>query len=93
MNHVRYTFYWEAYAVNPTAFMNELQMVANAMDKYGIKVIYDNHQFHTSSYLNPSENGFHLHFSKEILNLYMAQAALQSIKLRTCGGQIGGIER
>ncbi|HET6717523.1 MAG TPA: hypothetical protein VFG90_10365, partial [Nitrososphaeraceae archaeon] len=30
MNHVRYTFYWEAYAVNPTAFMNELQMVANA---------------------------------------------------------------
>ena len=28
MNHVRYTFYWEAYAVNPTAFMNELQMVA-----------------------------------------------------------------
>jgi hypothetical protein len=59
MNHVRYTFYWEAYAVNPTAFMNELQMVANAADKYGIKVIYDNHQFHTSSYLNPQRgNGF-----------------------------------
>lgn len=59
MNHVRYTFYWEAYVVNPTAFMNELQMVANTADKYGIKVIYDNHQFHTSSYLNPQRgNGF-----------------------------------
>jgi Cellulase (glycosyl hydrolase family 5) len=59
MNHVRYTLYWEAYVVNPAAFMNELQMVANAADKYGIKVIYDNHQFHTSSYLNPQRgNGF-----------------------------------
>ena len=59
MNHVRYTFYWEAYVVDPTSFMNELQMVANAADKYGIKVIYDNHQFHTSSYLNPQRgNGF-----------------------------------
>ncbi len=59
MNHVRYTFYWEAYVVDPVAFMNELQMVANAADKYGIKVIYDNHQFHTSSYLNPQRgNGF-----------------------------------
>jgi hypothetical protein len=59
MNHVRYTLYWEAYVVNPTAFMNELKMVANAADKYGINVIYDNHQFHTSSYLNPQRgNGF-----------------------------------
>jgi hypothetical protein len=59
MNHVRYTLYWEAYVVNPTSFINELQMVANAADKYGIKVLYDNHQFHTSSYLNPQRgNGF-----------------------------------
>jgi Cellulase (glycosyl hydrolase family 5) len=59
MNHVRYTLYWEAYVVNPAAFMNELQMVANTADKYGINVIYDNHQFHTSSYLNPQRgNGF-----------------------------------
>ena len=59
MNHVRYTLYWEAYVVNPAAFMNELQMVASAADKYGIKVMYDNHQFHTSSYLNPQRgNGF-----------------------------------
>jgi hypothetical protein len=59
MNHVRYTLYWEAYVVNPTLFMNELQMVANTADKYGLKVIYDNHQFHTSSFLNPQRgNGF-----------------------------------
>jgi hypothetical protein len=59
MNHVRYTVYWEAYSVNPTLFMNEIQMVATTADKYGLKVIYDNHQFHTSSYLNPQRgNGF-----------------------------------
>lgn len=59
MNHVRYTVYWEAYVANPTSFMKELQLVANTADKYGINVIYDNHQFHTSSYLNPQRgNGF-----------------------------------
>jgi hypothetical protein len=59
MNHVRYTLYWEGYVVNRTAFMNELKMVADTADKYGIKVMYDNHQFHTSSYLNPQRgNGF-----------------------------------
>ena len=30
MNHVRYTLYWEGYIVNRTAFINELQIVANA---------------------------------------------------------------
>jgi hypothetical protein len=59
MNHVRYTVYWEAYVADPTSFMNELQLIANRADKYGINVIYDNHQFHTSSYLNPQRgNGF-----------------------------------
>ena len=59
MNHVRYTVYWEGFIVNPTSFINELQTVANVADKYGIKVLYDNHQFHTSSYLNPQRgNGF-----------------------------------
>ncbi|HKQ20929.1 MAG TPA: cellulase family glycosylhydrolase, partial [Nitrososphaeraceae archaeon] len=44
LNHVRFLFYWEAYEKNPQGFMNELEQVANAADKYGIKVIYDNHQ-------------------------------------------------
>jgi hypothetical protein len=59
MNHVRYTLYWEGFIVNPRAFINELLTVANTADKYGINVLYDNHQFHTSSYLNPQRgNGF-----------------------------------
>ena len=53
---VRYLFYWEAYEKNPELFMKELQTVAIAADKYGIKVIYDNHQYQTSSWLDP-KNG------------------------------------
>jgi cellulase (glycosyl hydrolase family 5) len=53
MNHVRFVLYWESYVKDPASFMNELSAVANAADKWGIKVIYDNHQFHTSSWLNP----------------------------------------
>ena len=53
MNHVRYVYYWESFVKNPTAFINELKFVATLGDKYGIKIIYDNHQFHTSSWLNP----------------------------------------
>jgi hypothetical protein len=53
MNHVRFVFYWEAYEKDPTNFMLELQSVAQAADKYNVNVIYDNHQFHTSSWFNP----------------------------------------
>ena len=49
LNHVRFVFYWEAYEKDPEAFMNEIKSVANVADKYGLKVIYDNHQWHTSS--------------------------------------------
>jgi hypothetical protein len=58
LNHVRFLFYWEAYEKNPQAFMNELEQVANAADKNGIKVIYDNHQWHTSSWLEDRGTGF-----------------------------------
>lgn len=58
LNHVRFLFYWEAYEKNPQGFMNELEQVANAADKYGIKVIYDNHQWHTSSWLEKRGTGF-----------------------------------
>jgi hypothetical protein len=53
MNHVRYVYYWESFVKNPTAFISELKFVATLADKYGLKIIYDNHQFHTSSWLNP----------------------------------------
>jgi hypothetical protein len=52
MNHVRFVFYWESYERDPTNFMLELQSVAQAADKYNVNVVYDNHQFHTSSWLN-----------------------------------------
>jgi hypothetical protein len=58
LNHARFLFYWEAYEKNPQAFMNELEQVANAADKYDIKVLYDNHQWHTSSWLEKRATGF-----------------------------------
>src|SRR5206468_11520186 len=54
MNHIRYVYYWEAYDKNPSLFMKELKKVARLADKWGLKVIYDSHQFHTSSWLDPS---------------------------------------
>ena len=53
LNHVRFLIFWESFVKNPKEFIAELKTVANAADKYNIKVLYDNHQFHTSSYLNP----------------------------------------
>jgi len=53
LNHVRFLFFWESFIKNPEEFMKELKTVANAADKYNINILYDNHQFHTSSYLNP----------------------------------------
>jgi len=52
MNHIRYVLYWEAYENNPTLFLKELENVANLADKWGLNMIYDNHQFHTSSWLD-----------------------------------------
>jgi Cellulase (glycosyl hydrolase family 5) len=52
MNHVRLVLYWEAYEKNPAAFIAELNIVAQTADKYGLKVMYDNHQFHTSLWLD-----------------------------------------
>jgi polyhydroxyalkanoate synthesis regulator phasin len=58
LNHVRFVFYWEAYEKDPEAFMNEIKSVANAADKYGLKIIYDNHQWHTSSWFEEKATGF-----------------------------------
>ena len=58
LNHVRFLFYWEAYERDPDSFMKEIESVASAADKWGIKVIYDNHQWHTSSWLEKLGTGF-----------------------------------
>jgi hypothetical protein len=56
MNHIRYAFYWEAYERNPQLFIKELDTVAIFADKWKLNVLYDNHQYHTSSWLDP-KNG------------------------------------
>jgi hypothetical protein len=58
MNHVRYLLYWESYEKNPSQFMEELETVAQTADKWGLKVLYDNHQWHTSSWLESRATGF-----------------------------------
>src|SRR5919106_137073 len=58
LDHARFLFYWEAYERDPEAFMKEIKLVANAADKYGLKIIYDNHQWHTSSWLEDRGTGF-----------------------------------
>jgi hypothetical protein len=55
MNLVRYLVFWEAYEKNPTTFIAELNNVSKVADKWGIKVIYTNDQYHTSSWLEPDK--------------------------------------
>lgn len=49
MNVVRVPIFWEAYANNSAAFLDELQVVASAAADYDICVIFDNHHWYTSS--------------------------------------------
>jgi hypothetical protein len=59
VDFVRYLFFWESYERDPFSFMSEIQTVAQAADKWGIKVLYANDQYHTSSWLEPkSATGF-----------------------------------
>jgi hypothetical protein len=58
LDHARFLFYWEAYERDPDAFVKEIKSVAEAADKYGVKIIYDNHQWHTSSWLEDKGTGF-----------------------------------
>ena len=52
MNTIRYLFTWESYERNPSLFIKELIEVAEAADKWGIKVIYANDQHYISSWLD-----------------------------------------
>jgi hypothetical protein len=71
MNHVRYVVYWESYVRNPGQFINELNEVADTADRYGIKVIYANHQFHTSSWFDENSGiGFPSFLFKSDPSLY-----------------------
>lgn len=91
MNHIRYAFYWEAYEKDPKAFMKELKTVAKTADKHNLKVIYDNHQYHTSSWLD-STNGTGFPSKLFDINKYKngAGGVLHMIRLQKNGGMSGG---
>lgn len=55
IDHVRFRFYWECYVKNPVQFIKEIKQAAKTADKYKLKVIYYNHQFHTSSWLESEQ--------------------------------------
>jgi aryl-phospho-beta-D-glucosidase BglC (GH1 family) len=50
LNVVRVPFYWESFHNNPSAFLNELEVVARAAQANDICVIFDNHHWYTSSH-------------------------------------------
>ena len=85
IDHLRYRFYWESYVRNSTAFMNEIEDVAKTADKYGIKVVYDNHQFHTSSWLNVDRGtGFPIYlFNDSLLYEHDSGGAPKSVAAKT----------
>ena len=56
-NLVRVPYYWEGYQSWPSAFMAELELVAQAAQKNDICVILDNHHWYTSSYANNLDLG------------------------------------
>jgi Cellulase (glycosyl hydrolase family 5) len=53
LSSVRYLFTWESYEKNPGLFINELLNVSKTADKWGLKLVYANDQFHISSWLDP----------------------------------------
>ena len=53
IDFVRYLFFWESYERDPFSFISELQTVAQTADRWGIKILYANDQYHTSSWLEP----------------------------------------
>jgi len=66
VDFVRYLFFWESYERDPFSFISELQSVAQTADKWGIKVLYANDQYHTSSWLEPkSATGFPISLFKD----------------------------
>ena len=48
MNHVQYVIYLRNIQNNPSLFIQESENVATFTYKWGLNMIYDNHQFHIS---------------------------------------------
>jgi hypothetical protein len=56
---VRHRVYWENFVTDPTGTMKAIKDVADAADKYGLKVLWNpGHQFELSSYFGTGGKGF-----------------------------------
>ena len=58
LNAIRVPVFWEAYIVNPTAFVSGLEEISTTADQLGICVVYDFHQSHTGSHFDYWAGGF-----------------------------------
>ncbi len=52
LNAIRLPMFWEAYIVNPRAFVSSLQEISTTADQLGICVVYDFHQVNTGSHFD-----------------------------------------
>ncbi len=52
MNLVRVPYYWEAYVHDPSAFLDEMELIAKIAEDNDICVIFANFHWYTSSYWN-----------------------------------------
>jgi hypothetical protein len=59
-NLVRVPFYWEAYNIDREGTLAEMDSIASTAQQVGIYVVFDFHQYHTSSYFydSPWKDGF-----------------------------------
>jgi hypothetical protein len=71
-NFVRVNFNWEAYYLNPTAFLNEIEDTAKAAQSAGIYIIFDFMHYGTSSYFYG--DAFHIGFPSYLLTAYSKDA-------------------
>ena len=95
IDFVRYLFFWESYERDPFSFMSELQTVAQTADKWGIKILYANDQYHTSSWLEPkTATGFPASLFKDNPSYPYGTGGIRDQKmfLQRNGGVTGSID-
>ncbi|MFQ5940572.1 MAG: glycoside hydrolase family 5 protein [Nitrososphaerales archaeon] len=57
-NLIRVPYHWEAFESYPDNFLNGIENIASEADRYDICVIFDFHQYRTSSYFGSGQSGF-----------------------------------
>jgi aryl-phospho-beta-D-glucosidase BglC (GH1 family) len=87
---VRITLYWESWEHDTREFNIDLETIASTADKYGIKCIYDNHQWECSSWI-----GSGIGFPNSLMSNYYERAVqpgkIPSYSIKRTSGIGGGI--